>query len=387
MIIPWQYIILVFIAIWIASMLRCLRFSRLGKMVNRAKATPAQDTLMGMSIIITAHDQQEQLRRHLPLFLEQDYAGLYEVIVVDMASKDDTRLVMENMQKRYPNLHVTALPTTARDISQHRMAITLGMRAASHEWVVITQADCCPASSSWLSHMARCCQQSDQLQLVAGYTRLVQTRGWNGLRRRFLRLYDLMVSLPLATSYRLYQSESTNLCYRRSAFLAHRGFASHANLIAGATEIMVNHESTRANTALCLHPESFMLQDCPEGRLWDQERIFHVETSKHFTHWVLYRLLHGLGVWTDRIYRLGLVAALALELVTQQWIPAGIIGLLWLIHLIFRSYEWHRTTSAMGERSMHLMLPLLLALVPWWDNSAWWQWLFTKKKTFRKKFV
>lgn len=223
--------------------------------------------------------------------------------------------------------------------------------------------------------------------MVAGLTRYAHAKRWNGLRHRFKRLYEQMLMLPMASNHGLYQCESTNLCYRRSTFLSHRGFADHANLIAGATEIMVNNTSRGGNVALALSPESFMLQDCPESRMWEQDHLYAVETRRYYNHWVLYRLQHGLGVWTDRLYRIALLGSLALECWAQQWVLAAVTGVLALVHIIFRSHEWHRTTSIIGERSMHLTLPLLIALVPWWDNKTWFKWLFTNKKTFRKKFV
>ena len=54
------------------------------------------DKKPGMSVIITASDQEEMLAKHLPRILEQDYPD-FEVIVVDDNSKDDTQELLERL--------------------------------------------------------------------------------------------------------------------------------------------------------------------------------------------------------------------------------------------------------------------------------------------------
>jgi len=369
-------------------MLNSLNYNKLGKMIEIAKEEKLSGQDIGISIIVTTHNQQEELRRNLPQFFNQEYEGEFEVIVADMASKDDTKHYLEKMQENHSNLHVCLMPTTARDISLHRMAITLAMRASTHDWVIITQADCCPASSKWLSHMTSRCTSKEGVDMVIGLTKYSHAKHWNGLRRRFYRIFYQMLGFTWANNHRAYLAESTNLGYRKSTFFNHKGFADHSNLIAGATEIMVNRQSTKDNTALALNPESFMLQECPrESRLWEQERLFYMETRHHFTQWFVYRLHSFMIVVINSLFTITLFGVVVTESILQKWILVGIIIALWIAYLIFRSIQWHKTIKALDEHSMHISLPVLLNMVPIWHIDSWLNWLFTKKKTFRKKFV
>ena len=67
-----------------------------------------------ISIIMTAHDQADELKENLSAFLTQTYEPGYEVIVVDEASTDDTSDVLKLYKQEYPLLYTTFLPKPNR---------------------------------------------------------------------------------------------------------------------------------------------------------------------------------------------------------------------------------------------------------------------------------
>ena len=383
-------ILLVYFALWALVMYLDVSYRRLGMMVGEARSLPSPSAgqLPPMSVIVTSREQHDELSRNLPLLLEQEYPAGYEVIVVDMNSTDDTPALLESMQDRYPHLHVVTLPESARNICPTRLALTLGIRSANHDWTVLTQADCRPASVHWLTRLGQACGQKPEAQIVMGYTSFRKGRRWNGLRFRFFRTWQQMLHLPYANRYGAYRCEATNLCYRRSLFLSHRGFADHSNLLVGATDIMVNRHSTPANTVLCLHPDAFVLQQSPRySRRWYQERLFFMETRRHFRRRHLYRLCYFLHVLQTMLFTLCTLAAVLYSLWKSVYWLLAVVVILWLVHAIRRAKCFNFTTRALGERSFTLSLPLLLNLVPLWDLAARLRWSFTKEKVFQKKFI
>ena len=383
-------ILLAYFALWALVMLLNVNYRCLGLMVRKTQALPAPsaDQLPPMSIIVTACEQHNELRRNLPLMLEQEYSASYEVIVVDMNSTDDTPSLLEAMQDRYPHLHVVSVPDSARSISPTRLALTLGIRSANYDWTVLTQANCRPASVRWLTRLGQACTQKPETQIVMGYTSFRNGRRWNGLRCRFFRTWQQMLHLPYANRYGAYRCDATNLCYRRSLFLSHRGFADHSNLLVGATDIMVNHHSRPANTALCLHPDAFVWQQSPfHSRWWHQERLFFMETRRHFRRRHLYRLCYFRHVLQTVLFTLCTLAAVLYSLWKSVYWLLAFVAILWLAHTICRAKCFNFTTRTLGERSFTLSLPLLLNLVPLWDIAARLRWSLTKEKTFQKKFI
>ena len=341
-----------------------------------------------VSIIITAHEQCDVLRRHLPAFLEQDYPDDFEVIVVDMNSSDDTVGMLEGLQLRHPHLHVIQLPDSARDVSPIRLALTLGIRSANNEWLVLTQADCIPASPLWLSRMMATGEERPETQIVLGQSRFVDGHGWHGLRCRFFRARQQWLHLHHALRHGAYRCDGTNLCYRRSLFFEHRGFADHANLLTGATDIMVNHHSTAQNTAVCTQPEAIILQDTPRNPdWWSRERLFFMETRRHFRHTFGYRCTYALCAILPWVCTLLMTASVVLGLIYQQWLAVGLALAGWLLCMAYCTTGFNRYLKSIGEPPIILALPLLLHLVLCWDTSAWVRWLFTDKHIFKKRFI
>lgn len=121
-----------------------------------------------VSIIVTCHEQRSQLGRLLPTLLSQQYEGEYEVIVVDMLHDKDTDEWLEEMKTLYPHLHHTFCPASARGIDVHKLALTLGAKAANYEWLVFLSAGVGAPGDDWLTRLTACC--GDGVDVVIGKT-------------------------------------------------------------------------------------------------------------------------------------------------------------------------------------------------------------------------
>lgn len=343
--------------------------------------------LPGISIIITTHNQCEVLHNHLPSFLEQDYAGDFEVIVVDQNSTDDTMPYLDRMEGRYANLHIISTPGTARNISIQRMALTLGVRAASYEWVMLTQADCQPASPRWLTKMSEACN-NDKTKIVLGYTQMANGKGWHGLRYRFLRTWQQINNISWTRGHAAYRCDGTNLCYRRDFFLENKGFADNTNLQLGATDILVNRNSTHDNTRYVVCPDAIVMQDTPRYyRTWVQERMFFVETRRHFRHsasFLLRRFVGALATWLPTLLA---ISAIIWGIANADIITPIVALVLWFGLIAYRTYRINKQFQTLGEPQIWFAMPLLIHLVSIWDIQAWIVWLFTKRQTFEKKYI
>ena len=60
----------------------------------------------GVSVVICARDEADNLRKFLPYYLDQDYPD-FEIIVVNDGSTDDTELLLTNMKEKYTKLRST----------------------------------------------------------------------------------------------------------------------------------------------------------------------------------------------------------------------------------------------------------------------------------------
>lgn len=376
------------IVVWIASMLRTLAYGRIKNKVELARTqVPSEEELPALSVVITAHNQSDDLRSNLPLILNQIYRK-FEVIVVDMNSNDGTKDLLEQYEEDHPNLHHTFTPATSRDISAQRLAITLGIKAAMNEWIVITQADCTPISHLWLRRMAESLTSHRAAKMVVGYTRYDKAHNYTERRIRFFRFWQQMLNLNYAQPHGAYQSDGTNLIYNKKLFLEHQGFASHSTLLTGATEIMVNQHSTPHNTSICLHPESIMAQRMPHRKHWKQDRLFFQETRRYFTRKWLFRSMYAGSVMLHALLVLTMALAVGIHIWQDSYVVSSLLLCLWFIHFIFQGVMVSKSYRTLENGKIGFFtIAWFIHLIPFWDTTAWLKHLFANKRQFRKKYI
>ena len=125
--------------------------------------------MIRFSVIMAVYDNARELEENLPVFLTQSYESGYEVIVVDESSTDNTEDVLKLQKNDHPHLYSTFLPKPNRNILRRRLALTLGVKAAKNEWVILTDIHSRPPSEEWLKEVAECI--GDSTEAMIGYYR------------------------------------------------------------------------------------------------------------------------------------------------------------------------------------------------------------------------
>ena len=134
-----------------------LFFSRFA--FQKAEGEGEQDEpLEPVSVVICAKNEADNLLENLPLILDQDYPN-FEVVVVNDASWDSTPDVLIAFQNKYPNFKAVTVNQTSTEYKGKKLALTLGIKGANNELLVLTDADCKPKSRNWLREQAKKDQQ------------------------------------------------------------------------------------------------------------------------------------------------------------------------------------------------------------------------------------
>ena len=404
-------LLLVALVVWLIAMRAAYDYGRIGRLLLHPRTALAATTkeLPPLSIIIPTHNQATALRRHLPLILEQDY-DRFEVIVIDMNSTDETKDVLERFELQDARLRHTSVPASARDISVERLALTLGFRAAIHDWVVITHPNCAPISQQWLlrfgetivePHRGMQNPQLKQPDMVLGIVRYDEQRNsWLDHKVSFYRLWNEICHINhVLNGHAAIRAEGDNMAYRKSFFLEQNAFASGQGLKAGAEELMVNQTSTPENTALMITPSAMVIQESiPSRHLWKQHLVFYAETRRHQRNAGLFRVMQAMRLLAPWLVMITMVVpwfiALAALFTEGAILSIGqAILLLCLLTLLLASYialklnSFHKTTKALRCRNYYLSLIIFELQIPFWNLSAWLKRRFASRNEFRKKFV
>lgn len=119
-----------------------------------------------ISAIICTHNRDNYLGAAIDSLLAQDFPGSFEVIVVDNASKDNTREVVE---ARLPNpkLEYVYEPITGLSVARNT-----GAKTASAEILAYLDDDAV-ASSQWLRVLYEAYQSNNKLAIAGGKVTLI----------------------------------------------------------------------------------------------------------------------------------------------------------------------------------------------------------------------
>lgn len=264
---------------------------------NSGTQQPAANFAGGISVIVIARNEAQNLRPNLPHILAQE-CQRFEVIVVNDHSTDDTKWVVKELQNEHPHLHLLDLDQHIWDKPGKKLALTLAIKKARHAVIVATDADCCPASPQWLSYMGAPFKD-DQVQFTLGFAPYRKAAGLLSAFVRYETFQTAFYYLGLALAGKPYMGVGRNLAYRRQFFFDHQGFGPHHSVAAGDDDLLVNRLSTAANTAVVLAPESFTWTDPPSTfRQWLRQKKRHLSVGKHYK--ARHKLLLG-ALWALQV--------------------------------------------------------------------------------------
>ena len=292
---------------------------------NKEETSPS---LPSISIVMTAHDNERELEQHVPIIMEQDYPDGFEVIVVTSKGEDATDDLLERWVRKYPNLYTTFVPDSSRYMSRKKLAVTLGVKAANFDWIMLIEPECIPSSSKWLRQMASHCKTG--VDMVMGYSNYSNEASDYKRYERAMMQHSLLKEAK-KTAYR---AESHNLLFRKDMFLNGRGFDGNTQFVRGEYDFLVNKYATKGNTATELSPESRLIEDAPTERKWLYHHIYYMCTRKHLKRSFLHRLPYDLIQTLKHLWYFVLIAAIVVTAILQQWIFLAVDVSLLLITLV-----------------------------------------------------
>lgn len=232
-----------------------------------------------VSVIICARNESENLEKFLPVVLEQDYPE-YEVIVVNEGSSDTSEEVLGALETKYKHLYHTYIPCEAKNLSKKKLAVSLGIKAAKHDVLLFTEADCMPSSRNWIRSIARHFDASTEI--VLGYGALPKGKGLIGRLTVFDNLINGLQYLSSALAGKPYMGIGRNLAYRKELFYKGNGFHTFLKLHAGEDNLFVNENAVKDNTKVEISPSGITTMDYCDFRFWKEMKVKKIATSRYY---------------------------------------------------------------------------------------------------------
>jgi biofilm PGA synthesis N-glycosyltransferase PgaC len=340
-------------------------FLRVPRYIKKKKNTRS----LGISVIICAKNEEKNLEHFLPHVLQQDYPE-FEVVVVNDSSTDNTEDLLMQLSAQFKQLRYTSIPANDKLSRGKKLALTIGLKAASYDHIVLIDADCYPVSDHWLKLMSS--NFSDEHKIVLGYGGYERQKGLLNTLIRYETTFTAIQYLSYAIKGKPYMGVGRNLAYEKALFFDNKGFAKHYHLISGDDDLFVNENATGLNCAVEFSPESHT-RSLPETTFpsWIKQKKRHLSAGTHYTTSSRIRLA---SEWISRII---LYTTLIWICVSSPWsIP---VGVLFGILLITRMVIFKMGMRRLDEKFLLLPSLLLDPIFPVLMGAIWLSSRFEKK--------
>ncbi len=277
------------------------------------------ENLEGVSIIIAARNEEKNLEKLIPLLFKQEYPN-FEVIVVNDRSQDRSRFLLEEMMTLYPKLKTVTIDYTPKHVTPKKYALTLGIKVAKYDIILLTDADCVPVSQNWIKSMSYPIRNQDK-SIALGYGGYEEHKGFLNTLIQFETWFTALQYFSFALWKAPYMGVGRNLAYRRSLFMEKKAFKGLWQIMGGDDDLFINRHAHKKNTAVVIHPES-MTRSVPKTTF----KEYYIQKKRHYQSGKYYRLKDKLKIgiyamshllfWTSGLILLG---------IHREWEPISLL--------------------------------------------------------------
>jgi glycosyltransferase involved in cell wall biosynthesis len=314
-----------------------------------------------ISVVICARDEAANLANNLPGVLVQQYNTTHEVVLVNDNSEDETKYLLEEFKKSFKNLNPVLLSQEAKMINGKKFPLSIGIKSAKNETLLLTDADCVPASEHWMRLMQD--GYDEGIEIVLGYGAYKKKPGLINKLIRFETFQTALQYFSYALAGMPYMGVGRNLSYKKEVFIRNKGFSSINQMPSGDDDLFINQVANKHNTAIVIDKDAHTLSE-PKTSLhdWMNQKYRHYTTSKY------YKLSHATLLAFYAISQFLVYPILITAIVfTKEYI---LLASLWSIRMLIQGTILRSTMKKLNE----------LDLWPWFILFDFWSifyYLFT----------
>lgn len=303
-----------------------------------------------ISVIVCAKNEEENVKKFVPILAEQDYPD-FEIILIDDASSDDTLEVFEAFEKQYTNIRLVKVENNEAFWGNKKFALTLGIKAAKKEYLLFTDADCYPVSKNWIKEMSS--QFTAQKTIVLGYGAYEKIAG--SFLNKIIRFETMLTAVQYfswAKTGHPYMGVGRNLAYKKEEFFNVNGFIEHMKIRSGDDDLFINQAANAKNTTLASSQESFTYsQPKTSFKDWFNQKRRHVSTAGFYK--AFDRIQLSIFYATQLLFLLLPIVLLAFQ---YQWIIVlSLIGFRYLFSWIVLGFA----AGKLKEKDVMYWFPII----------------------------
>lgn len=302
------------------------------------------------SVIICAKNEAENLRQHLKIVLIQQYKQ-YEVIVVNDQSDDDTIDVLVEYYRRNKFLKIVNITKDEKKPYEgKKYALMKGIEAASFDTIVVTDADCRPATTHWLAKVVGA--YLSETKIVLAHAPFEKQAGFLNKLIRYENFITALQYFGFAKMGLPYMGVGRNMSYKKDLLKSYKGFEKNKDLPTGDDDLFINAVASSKNTELCIDKDAFMYSKAaPTFTDWINQKRRHLRAG--FKYKFYHQLLLFLFAASSFLFYI-----LFIWLMIKVVMPWYVLVVFFLV-LLIKLLSTIRLYRKLGSSDLQLFSPLL----------------------------
>lgn len=251
---------------------------------------------VNISIIIAARNEAENIDRLIESIKSLNYpAELFEVIIVDDNSSDETLKKFQTKTKYIKNFSVLKLKSIGK--TGKREALNFGISKSNYPYILITDADCSP-QNNWLKSFSKKFQQN--YDLLIGIAPFYQRNNFVNKISCYENLRGSILSFSMASLGLPYTAAARNFGFSKKAFESLGGYSGTTDTISGDDDLLLREAiKNKMKIGVVNETDSFVYSETKKTfKEYFRQRARHTQTSFHYLkrHQIILGLWHLLNL-------------------------------------------------------------------------------------------
>ena len=308
-----------------------------------------------VSVIVCARDAHEYLLDLIPAILSQDYPD-FELVIVNDCSQDNTKEYLEDLARVNPKINFVNLTQSLNFFHGKKFPLSMGIKSAKHDLLLLTDADCIPNTNQWIKEMVG--TYKNNTEIVLAYGPYFERKGLLNKLIRFDTLYIAMQYMSLALAKKPYMGVGRNLSYRKSTFIKNKGFTSHYTIPSGDDDLFISQVANKKNTRVFVDSANRVESEPKKTwATWIRQKKRHYSTGTKYKPQINFIL--GSLLCSRLIYYPTLIALFflphAFDISLGNIYYYIVIGVFALIHYVTQFVIYHKSAKQLGEKHLGLV--------------------------------
>ena len=300
-----------------------------------------------VSVLYYFNNEIKYIEENLIHFLEQEYDD-FEVIVINESPDEDTSILLESLQRQYPRLKVLNVIEHLNFFKGKNFPLSIGVKSALHEVIIVTEANCRPASPNWI-HIIQG-NFNKLTEIVLCYSTFLPKKTFINKLKRYDNLVSSMICFSFSLVGQPFMGIGRNLAYRKTSFYKNKGLISIYTLDGGDDDLLVNNLGTKTNCRIEIsHDSHILIKDDDEFLPWWRRKKKCLTTRKYYKK--RHKILLGLFSASRFLFFLTFVV-----LMVYPYLLFFVVGL-FLIRLLTQLIITQKCMSKLNEKELLVISP------------------------------